>query len=91
MSRHDGVYLRVRDHEALHEAQSSRYATLAELSLRTGVSVAYLSHLACGRRGRIAARHAAKIEDELGVPRGTFFELDPADVELLDPYRSDAA
>lgn len=91
MSRHDGVYLRVRDHEALHKAQSSRYATLAELSLRTGVSVPMLSHLGTGRRPRVAARHAAVIEDALDVPRGTYFYLHPDDVQLLDPYRQDSA
>jgi hypothetical protein len=49
---------------------------------RAGMSLQRLNQLVTGTALKIDARLAGKLEDVLGVPRGTYFEAD----EVLRPY-----
>lgn len=90
MSHDSGVYLHVRNPEALHRAKGSRGVTLALLAVASGLTKGYISHLMTGRRTRVDPRRASRIEDALGVPRGTLFRLTAIDSELLLPYLTTA-
>lgn len=79
-----GIYLVPRDPSAIATARGSR--KLGEVAAAAEVSPALLSQLAHGHACRVSAAVASRIEDALGVQRGSLFALNPDDAELLTSY-----
>jgi len=58
----------------------------ADVAMRAGISPARLSQILTGRAPVIKVAQAARLEDVLGVPRGTFFAFAEDDAELVADY-----
>lgn len=84
------VHVRVRDSEALRERMKT-VGKHADVAMRAGLAPARLSQLLSGAAPVINVVQAAKLEDVLGVPRGTFFAFSDGDVALVADYLAGAA
>jgi hypothetical protein len=83
-----GIFLVPRDSGLLLTARGDRpYAVVAAAA---GCSASFLGDLCNGASRRVTAPLAARIEDAMGVPRGSLFTLQPSDAALLQPYARDA-
>lgn len=54
------------------------------------MSAQRLSGLVTGAAPSIRVQQAARLEDSLGVPRGSLFVVDPGGVDLIGPYLAEA-
>jgi hypothetical protein len=79
-----GIFLVPRDAANLDAARAGR--TYSSVASSAGCSASFLCDLCHGVSRRVTASLAGRIEDALGVPRGSLFMLEPADAELLMPY-----
>lgn len=79
------VPVRVRSLPVLVEAIAAG-GTQRDLARKVGVSPTSINLLATGKRHTTSVGVAGRIEDALGVPRGSLFALDQPDV--LAPYVS---
>lgn len=81
------MHVRVRDGRALRERVEVS-GTHADVAFAAGLSPARLSQVLSGTAPVIKIQQAAKLEDILGVPHGTYFVLDDptADAEFVGPY-----
>ncbi len=81
------TYVRACDASALRQLVEAT-GRHADVAFMAGLSQARLSQVLSGASPVIPLRQAAKLEDVLGVPRGTFFVLDDpeASAELIGPY-----
>lgn len=82
-SLHSGIYLEARA-DLLNLARGGR--SLRTVAKRAGCAASVLCELETGVKPRASAELAHRIEDALGVDRGTLFRLAAADAELLRPY-----
>ncbi|MFD6069377.1 MULTISPECIES: helix-turn-helix domain-containing protein [Amycolatopsis] len=79
----------VRSLPALVELVNTQ-GTQRELARKIGMSATAINLLLQGRRDTVRVDTAARVEDALGVDRGTLFVF--TDVDLVSPYtRRDAA
>lgn len=60
--------------ETLADVLEDRGITQADLASRTGVSIAYISHVISGKKG-ISANFAMGLEYALGVPKSFWLNL----------------
>jgi hypothetical protein len=81
------VHVRVRDGRTLRDRVEA-VGTHADVAMRAGLAPARLSQILSETAPVIKVHQAARLEDVLGVPRGTFFALDDpeADACLLAAY-----
>jgi plasmid maintenance system antidote protein VapI len=79
------VYVRVRDVMALRQRIGATVVTQVHLASILNTSPARISQLVSARPTAITVTAAAAIELALGVPRGTFFEIDDSP-DLVAPY-----
>jgi transcriptional regulator with XRE-family HTH domain len=79
------VHVRVRDSQALRERLET-VSSHAQVAMRAGMSPARLSQILTGRAPRIRVAQAARLEEVLDVPRGTFFTYAEDDAELAVDY-----
>jgi transcriptional regulator with XRE-family HTH domain len=78
------VHVRVRDRQALRERLRT-VSSHAETAAKAGMSPARLSQILTGRAPVIKMEQAARLEDVLGVRRGTFFSF-AEDTELVAEF-----
>ncbi|WP_460407298.1 hypothetical protein, partial [Actinophytocola sediminis] len=80
------VHVRVRDGQALRDRIDVVSGHHADVAMRAGVSPARLSQLLSGVAPVITVAQAARLEDVLAVPRGTFFAFAEDEAELVADY-----
>lgn len=80
--------VRVRSLQALLELAQSK-GTQRDLARRVGVSPTSINLLMQGKRSTVAISTAARIEDALGVERGSYFVFE--DLALVRPYAAGGA
>lgn len=84
MANPPGIFLVVRDPQLLNQARGRRsYKDVADAAECAAATVCLL---ATGKRERVTADLAGRIEDALDVPRGTLFALSADDHVRLQPY-----
>ncbi|SFO83401.1 hypothetical protein SAMN05421810_101112 [Amycolatopsis arida] len=85
------TYVRACNTRALRELVEAT-GRHADVAFRAGISPVRLSQVLNGAAPVIPLQQAAKLEDVLGVPHGTFFVLDDpaASPELIGPYLASA-
>jgi transcriptional regulator with XRE-family HTH domain len=80
------VHVRVRSGQALREWIESKGRSHADVAMEAGLAPARLSQLLSETAPGIAVAQAARLEDVLEVPRGTFFAFSESDAELAAAY-----
>ena len=78
------VHVRVRDGQALRERMET-VSSHADVAMRAGMSPARLSQILSETAPVIRVVQAARLEDVLGVRRGTFFSF-AEDAELVAEF-----
>lgn len=81
------TYVRASDVDTLRERVEA-LGRHADVAFRAGLSPVRLSQVLAGASPAIPLAQAAKLEDVLGVPRGSLFVVDDpaANAETIGPY-----
>ncbi len=80
------THVYARQDAALRDCVKRDGGTQTGVAERAGMTLSRLNQLCTGKDTGIPVRLAARLEDALGVPRGTLFTADRDAVEFLAPY-----